>query len=257
MATKNCLGIVTVLVATLLLSLSVEAKQFNVLVFTKTAGFHHTSVNQAISALKKMSEKHHFSMDWQEDANVFNQKNLAQYDVVMFLLTTGDILNSTQQQAFEQFIESGKGFVGVHSASDTEYDWPWYGQLVGRQFVIHPLIQTAELSVIDRSFPGTEKLPDVSLWTDEWYQYGPELSSNLNYILSIDESTYAPEADWGQVKGKGMGEFHPVAWYQEIHGGRAFYTGLGHLPAVYENTAFLEHLFGGMYWAYSGKGIRK
>ncbi|MFA3792151.1 ThuA domain-containing protein [Aliiglaciecola sp. SL4] len=257
MCIKNGLNLFAILVVTLLISTSVQAKQFKLLVFSKTVGFHHTSVNQAINALTKMSEKHHFDMDWHEDANIFNQKDLAQYDVVMFLLTTGDILNQSQQTAFEQFIESGKGFVGVHSASDTEYDWPWYGKLVGRQFVIHPVIQTAELSVIDRTFPGLELLPDVSLWTDEWYQYGPELSTNLNYILSVDESTYAPQADWGRVKGQGMGEFHPIAWYQEIHGGRAFYTGLGHLPAVYENSAFVEHLFGGIYWAYSGKGLRE
>ncbi|GAC15662.1 ThuA domain-containing protein [Aliiglaciecola lipolytica] len=250
------LNVMVAIFVSLVFSYPLQAKQFKILVFSKTDGFHHVSINQAITSLKDMSEKHHFAMDWQEDAQVFNPDNLAKYDAVMFLLTTGDVLNLQQQEAFEQFIKSGKGYIGVHSASDTEYEWSWYGKLVGRQFHIHPKIQTAELSVIDRSFPGVETIPDVSLWTDEWYEFGPELSPNLNYILSINEKTYSAQADWGRVKGEGMGDFHPIAWYQEIDGGRAFYTGLGHLAAMYKNTAFQEHLYGGIYWAATGKGIR-
>lgn len=232
-------------------------KQFNVLVFTKTQGFHHKSVVEAIGGIRGLAKQHHFDMQWHEDANVFTDENLKQFDVVMFLLTTGDILNKDQQAAFERFIQSGKGFVGVHSASDTEYDWPWFGKLVGRNFHIHPTIQTATLNVIDRSFPGLSYFPDSSLFTDEWYEFGPELSPNLNYILSIDESSYNPVADWGTVKGDGMGDFHPIAWYQHVHNGRSFYTGLGHLPAVYKNTAYLQHLYAGLYWSATGKGITK
>ena len=240
-----------------LFSTRLLAEQFNVLVFSKTAGWHHTSVNEGITALKAMAENHHFTMEWQEDANLINSKNLARFDVVLFLQTTGDILNDEQQKALEGFIQSGKGFVGVHSASDTEYDWPWYGKLVGRQFHIHPQIQTARLTVLDKKFPGLEYFPESSLWTEEWYEFGKELSPNLHYLLSVDETTYDPKADWGRVKGEGMGKFHPVAWYQDYDGGRSFYTALGHMGISYQNKAFVEHLYGGIYWAATGKGFKK
>lgn len=240
-----------------LFSTRLLAEQFNVLIFSKTAGWHHTSVNEGVTALKAMAENHHFNIDWQEDANLINSKNLAKFDVVLFLQTTGDILNDEQQKALEEFIQSGKGFVGVHSASDTEYDWPWYGKLIGRHFKIHPQIQTARLSVIDDKFPGLEYFPKSSLWTEEWYEFGEELSPDLHYILSVDESTYDPKADWGQNKGIGMGKFHPVSWYQYIDGGRSFYTALGHMGVSYSNKAFIEHLYGGIYWAATGKGMQK
>jgi hypothetical protein len=157
----------------------------------------------------------------------------------------------------EEFIRSGKGFVGIHSASDTEYGWPWYTQLVGRSFHIHPAIQTAELEVINDKFPGMNRLPKRFLFTDEYYEFGKEHTKGLNYILKIDESSYDPKADWGQKKGEGMGKLHPMAWYHEFDGGRSFYTALGHLPLVYEDELFLEHLWGGIYWAATGKGYRK
>ena len=241
--------------ALLFVSSGAYAEQFKVLLFTKTAGWHHKSINAAVTAFEKMAENHYFTLDWQEDSSLFNDKNLANYDVIVFLMTSGDVLNEAQQQAMQKFIQAGKGFVGVHSAADTEYDWPWYGKLVGHHFVIHPRIQSAQLRVINRKFPGVEYLPDSGLWTDEWYEFGPQLSDNLTYVLTVDESTYSPHADWGSVKGRGMGDFHPISWYQKIDGGRAFYTALGHMPATYQNKAFIEHLFGGLYWAATGKGI--
>lgn len=238
-------------------SFSTFSKQFSVLLFTKTVGWHHKSTNAAVTALQQMADTHHFNLDWQEDANLINDDNLAKFDAIIFLMTTGDILNEKQQLSMQKFIQSGKGFVGIHSAADTEYDWDWYAKMVGRQFVIHPVIQTARLNVINRQFPGLSYLPDSSLMTDEWYEFGPELSPNLQYLLTIDESTYDPVAKWENVEGDGMGEFHPVAWYQNYDGGRAFYTALGHMPESYSNRAFLEHIYGGVYWAVTGKGIVK
>jgi len=234
---------------------SASAKQFNALLFTKTDGWHHKSVLEGVTAIQKLAKTHHFDVSWQEDASHFNTENLAKYDVVIFLLTTGNVLNEVQQNAFKSFIQQGKGFVGIHSAADTEHSWPWYQALVGRTFVIHPAIQTAKVSVIDKNFPGVEQMPASFLWTDEYYQYSKPHSDNLQYILSVDEKSYSPEADWGKVKGQGMGDFHPIAWYQQYDGGRAFYTGLGHLPETYEQSMFLSHLYGGLYWAATGKGL--
>ena len=236
-----------------------QAQQFNVLLFTKTDGFHHKSINEGVTAIREMAEKHHFSLDWHEDAKVFNDKNLKQYDVIFFLLTTGDILSGEQQGAMERFIQSGKGFVGVHSASDTEYDWDWYTKMVGRTFHIHPVIQTAELEVLDRTFPGLERMPDNFWWTDEFYEFGTERIDSLNYILSVDGETFETYAKWGEGKSEKESremDFRPMAWYHQYAGGRAFYTALGHVPATYHDRLFLEHIYGGLFWAATGKGLK-
>jgi type 1 glutamine amidotransferase len=243
------------LASALLLSGFTSAEQFKVLLFTKTDGFHHKAINEGVDAMRDMAEKHHFLVDWHEDSSVFNDKNLEQYQVIVFLLTTGDILNEEQQGAMERFIRAGKGFVGIHSASDTEYDWDWYTKMVGRTFHIHPVIQTAQMEVLDGNFPGMERMPPRFWWTDEFYEFGAERIDGLNYILAIDESTYDPEADWDRVAGDGMGDFHPMAWYHGYEGGRAFYTALGHVPATYSDRLFLEHVYGGLYWAATGNGL--
>ncbi|GGY77185.1 hypothetical protein GCM10011613_22120 [Cellvibrio zantedeschiae] len=241
----------------LMVSLSSYAEQFNVLLFTMTQGFHHQSQLEGVAAMRQLADKHFFKVDWQEDPAVFNDKNLEKFQVIVFLSTTGDILNPEQKAAMERFIKSGKGFVGVHSASDTEYQWEWYTKLVGRSFHIHPTIQTAELQVTDRKFPGLERMPDRLLWTEEWYEFGPEHTKGLNYILAVNEKTYDPVTDWKVKKGSGMGKFHPIAWYHQYDGGRSFYTALGHTAADYSDPLFLEHVYGGIYWAATGKGLKE
>ena len=237
-----------------------DPPQFKVLMTTKTDGWHHESIADAVPAIRGLAAKHQFEVVWEENIDlVFTEESLNDFDVVMFVLTTGNILDPEQQALLEAFVRSGKGFVGVHSASDTEYEWPWYTRLVGRMFHIHPVIQTAELSVIDRKFPGVERMPDKFWFTDEYYEFGEERTKGMNYILSVDESTYAPEANWAHrnLSGDGMGDFHPLAWRHEFDGGRSFYTALGHLPAVYRDDLFLEHLYGGIYWAATGKGVKR
>lgn len=253
---KKALGIFSFMVVLLAITFPCEAQQFKALLFSRTNGWHHESINRGVDAIMEMAEQHNFAVEWHEDPTRFNDKNLEQFQVIIFLNTTGDILNDEQQAAMEKFIRSGKGFVGIHSASDTEYDWPWYNQLVGRMFHIHPAIQTARIKVLDRKFPGFERMPDDMLWTDEWYEFGEEKVKGLNYILSVDESTYDPKADWGRVAGTGNGSFHPVAWYHTFDGGRAFYTALGHLPSKYRDETFRDHLYGGIYWAATGKGMK-
>jgi len=231
-----------------------QDEQFRALLFTKTAGWHHKSINAGVTAIEELADRHFFSVEWHEDATRINEENLKNFDVIIFLNTTGDILNATQQKAMEKFIQSGKGFVGIHSASDTEHDWEWYTQLVGRMFVIHPVIQTGQLTVLDPSFPGMERIPKRLWWTDEWYELGEEKIGDLQYLLTVDENTFDPNVDWGRIKGTGMGEFHPIAWYHKFDGGRSFYTSLGHMPAKYSDPLFLEHLYGGIFWAATGKG---
>jgi len=241
-----------------MLSLTSFGQQFKALLFTKVAGYHHEAVNEGVDAMRWLAERNDFALDWHQDASrVFNDKALAEYDVVIFLMTTQDILNDEQQEAFKRFIQSGKGFVGIHTASDTEYDWPWYNQLIGRMFYIHPHRQTAAIRVEDRNFPGMQLMPDMRWWTDEWYEFGEEKVDNLNYLITVDESTYDVKAKWGEKEAKGMNGFHPVAWYHDFDGGRAFYTAMGHMAETYSDAIFLEHIYGGIFWAATGKGVMK
>jgi uncharacterized protein len=243
-----------------LLSLSalapLSAQQFNALLFTKTAGWHHDSINAAVTAVQDLAKLHDFTVFWTEDAGrVFTDASLAKYQVVIFLLTSGDVLNEEQQAVFQRYIRQGGGFVGIHSASDTEYDWPWYTEMVGHMFHIHPVVQTATMKVENPNFPGMDRFAKRFLFTDEWYEFDAPRTDRLRYLLSVDEKTYKTAADWGAKKGQGMGEFHPIAWFQEYDGGRAFYTALGHLPATYQDANFMHHVYGGIYWAATGNGF--
>ncbi len=241
---------------TMLTVIGARAEQFSVLLFSKTAGWHHDSINAGVTALQGLGKLHDFNVFWTEDANrVFNDKELAKYKVVVFLLTTGDVLNDGQQAAFEKYIRAGGGFVGIHSASDTEYDWTWYTKMVGYMFHIHPAIQTATIKVEDYNFPGMDRFAKRFLFTEEWYEFSAPKSDKLKFLLSVDEQTYKHKVKWADKEGNGMG-FHPVSWYQEYDGGRAFYTALGHLPATYSDAAFLHHIYGGIYWAATGNGFK-
>jgi type 1 glutamine amidotransferase len=233
------------------------AAQFRALLITETAGFHHSSISAAVPALQDLAKLHHFDLVWTANAgSMMKDEKLAEFDVVIFLLTTGSILNEEQRGAMERFIQSGKGFVGVHSASDTHYDWEWYRKMVGYMFHIHPAIQTGTMQVEEPNFPGMDRFAKRFLFTEEWYEFGPPEGSDLTVLLTVDEDTYAPKAGWGAKTGDGMGEFHPVAWFHEYDGGRAFYSALGHLPATYRDANFMHHLYGGIYWAATGKGFR-
>lgn len=235
---------------------SAQAEQFRVLVFSKTAGWHHESIPAGVAAIQRLGQLHDFGVFWTEDANrVMNDQELAKYQAVVFLLTTGDILNAEQKAAFERYIRAGGGFVGVHSAADTEHSWPWYSRLVGRMFLAHPANQTATLVVQDANFPGMDRFPRRFLFTEEWYQFGPPQSQGLKLLLTVDEDTYRPATEWGGKPVAPMGAKHPISWYQQVDGGRSFYTALGHLSATYGDERFQHHLFGGIYWAATGKGF--
>lgn len=233
-----------------------SAQQFNALLFTKTDGWHHDSIASGVTAVQDLAKLHDFELFWTEDADrVFNDEWLSRYDVVIFLLTTGDILNEEQQAAFEKYIKNGGGFAGIHSASDTEYEWDWYTNMVGHMFHIHPAVQTAVMKVEDPNFPGMDRFAPKFIFTEEWYEFDSPRTEDLSYLLSVDEKTYNPSVEWATKKGDGMGDFHPVSWYKEYDGGRAFYTALGHLPATYSDADFMHHIFGGIYWAATGNGF--
>ena len=217
--------------------------QGRLLVFTKTGAFHHASIPDAKLALQRLAADHNFAVDFTEDSSVFTSANLAHYNALVFLLTTGDILDNSQQAAFERYIESGGGYVGVHSASDTGYNWPWYGGLVGAYFDRvhgHSKVVQATVHVVDRTQPSTSMLPALWMRTDEWYNFASNPSGRVHVLLTIDERTY---------KGGVMGPNHPIAWYHDYDGGRAWYTAMGHTSESYFEPLFLAHLWGGITYA--------
>jgi cytochrome c len=216
---------------------------FRVLVFTKTAGFRHASIPAAVGAIRELGQRGGFSVDATEDATAFTDANLARYAVVAFVLTTGDVLDAGQQRAFERYIRAGHGFVGIHSATDTERGWPWYGQLVGGWMDVHSSIQQAAVVIEDRAHLSTSALPRRWVRTDEWYRFPINPRGSVRVLATLDESTYKPE------QGTAMGGDHPIAWTKELGGGRAWYTAGGHTEESYAEPLFRSHLLGGIRYA--------
>jgi type 1 glutamine amidotransferase len=208
-----------------------------VLVFSKTAGFRHSSIPNGIAAIQQLGAANGFTVTATEDATQFTTANLAQYQAVVWLSTTGDVLDATQQTAFQSYLAAGGGYVGVHAAADTEYDWPWYGGVVGAWFSSHPAIQQATVRVEDRTNPSTAHLAATWSRTDEWYNYRTNPRSAVRVLASLDESSYS---------GGTMGGDHPITWCQNYGGGRAWYTGLGHTEESYTDPNFTRMLLGGI-----------
>ncbi|HLX39824.1 MAG TPA: ThuA domain-containing protein [Ktedonobacteraceae bacterium] len=214
------------------------------LVFSKTAAFRHASIADGKVALQQLATEHGFSIDFTEDASVFTSANLVRYSAVIFLMTTGEVFDNDQEQvAFQRYIEAGGGYVGIHSASDTEYDWPWYGSLVGSFNNVtdkHSSILQTTVHVEDPNTPSTSMLPRDWVRTDEWYNFAIDPRANVHVLLTIDERTY---------KGGTMGADHPIAWYHQYDGGRAWYTSMGHTSESYHEPLFLAHIWGGIVYA--------
>ncbi|WP_133272300.1 MULTISPECIES: ThuA domain-containing protein [Hymenobacter] len=210
-----------------------------ILVFYKTAGFKHESIPVGRAAIQKLGQENGIKVDTTVNASAFTVDNLKQYDAVVFLSTTQDVLNDAQQAAFEQYIRSGKGFVGIHAATDTEYGWPWYNRLVGAYFSSHPAIQPAIIRVTNKTHSATSFLPDAWPRTDEWYNF-KNIQPTITVLATLDESSYS---------GGTNGATHPIAWHHEFDGGRAFYTAGGHTNESYQEPLFLRHLLGGIQYA--------
>ncbi|AZM49689.1 hypothetical protein DMB38_31430 [Streptomyces sp. WAC 06738] len=213
---------------------------YEVLVFSRTAGFRHDAIDEGITALRELGAENGFQVTATEDATAFTGDSLARFKVVVFLNTTGDVLGAAQQAAFEGYIAGGGAYVGVHSAADTEYDWPWYGGLVGAYFHSHPQIQSATVVVEDRTHDATAHLAATWQRTDEWYNYRTSPRAGAHVLASLDESSYS---------GGTMNGDHPIAWCKEYAGGRSFYTGGGHTAESYAQADFRRHLLGGIRWA--------
>lgn len=208
------------------------------LVFTRTQGWRHDSIAVAVDTVRELARAGHLEVVHSEDATQFNDTTLRVFRAVVFANTTLDVLDDAQQRAFERFVRSGGGFVGIHSAADTEHDWPWYGTLVGARFASHPPgLQTADIRFengLGPSAPGTWRV------TDELYDYDHNPRPWVTVVATVDEGSY---------EGGKMGDDHPIAWCHARFGGRAWYTGLGHDRAIYADGIFRAHLARGLRFA--------
>jgi type 1 glutamine amidotransferase len=218
---------------------SVGSQRPAVLVFYKTTGFRHASIAAGLAAFQQLGRDNNLRVDTTRQATRFVADTLRRYAAVVFLNTTGDVLDATQQVAFERYLGQGHGFMGVHAATDTEYDWPWYGGLVGAYFQSHPKVQPATVRVVDAKHPATSVLPTRWERTDEWYNFRA-LAPDLRVLATVDETSYT---------GGSNGPQHPFAWCHTYGGGRAFYTAGGHLSENYTDPLFLRHLLGGLRYA--------
>ena len=214
---------------------------FNALVFSKTLLFRHASITNGIVAIKKLGAANRFQVEATEDASWFTPTNLARYQVIIFLSTSGDILNDEQQAAFRDYLERGGGLVGIHAAVAgdvaTEGGWPWYGEALCARFTNHSAIVEAAIEVEDARNPSTKGLPKRWVRTDEWYNFIESPRGKVRVLASLDESTY---------RGGTMGGDHPIAWCKQIGQGRVWYTALGHTEASFTEPLFLQHLLGGI-----------
>ena len=214
-------------------------KEKKVLVFAKTNGYHHESIADGIVAIMKLGKENHFAVDSTTDSLQISDANLKKYSVIVFLSTTGKVLGTEQETALQNFIHKGGGFVGIHAAADCEYNWPWYNKLVGGWFKSHPKQQQAKLMVVDKTHPSTKHLPDTWERWDEWYNY-KDLNPDVTVLIKIDETSYTGGANDGN---------HPMAWYHNYEGGKAFYTEMGHTKESFVDPVYLQHVLGGIEWA--------
>ncbi|WP_327232713.1 ThuA domain-containing protein [Streptomyces sp. NBC_01317] len=213
---------------------------YKVLVFSKTAGFRHDSIPAGTQAIRDLGAANNFTVTATEDSNAFTTANLAGFKAVVFLSTTGDVLNATQQSAFQSYVDGGGGYLGIHAAADTEYDWPQYEQIAGAWFKSHPAIQQATLRTEDRANPATAHLGQTWNRTDEWYNYRTNPRNNVKVLQNLDEGSYSG----GEMSGD-----HPITWCHPQGNGRSFYTGLGHTQESYADPAFRTLLLGGIRYA--------
>jgi len=208
-----------------------------ILVFTSTKGFRHDSIPEGVRCLRDLAKAQGFEVEHTEDAQQFNTKNLARFDCVVFLSTTGDILEGEQEDDFKEWMETGGAFFGIHAATDTEFTWPWYGRMVGAYFSSHPKVQPADQVVVDAKHTATASLPARWRRTDEWYNFRG-FESDIQVLLRLDEKSY--------VGGKN-GD-HPSAWCKSVGKGRMFYTAGGHTKESYAEPEFRAHLSGARAW---------
>jgi len=218
-----------------------QDKKINVLVFSKTVGFRHNSISAGLKMLSDLAQERKWILTSTENADLFTPDFLKNFDVVVFLNPTLDVLNEQQQKDFEAFMNTGKGFVGIHAAADCEYDWAWYGQLNGAFFKTHPACQAGTVIFENTDHPTMFPFKGMTTYRtiDEWYTFKENPRAKVHVLARLDE-TSLDEATMKEDKWK-MGD-HPLIWYQEMGKTRSYYTVFGHTPEAFQDPKVKEHI---------------
>ena len=224
-----------------------------VLVYTKNGeGYVHDNIPFSVAALQKLGAEYGFDVTASQDPAQFTEDNLKQYDALVFSNTNNEAFETdAQRRALQSYVRNGGGFVGIHSASGSERDWPWFSRLLGGNFVRHAPLQDFTVEVVDRTHPSTAFLPDAwEIEGDECY-YLNEMNPRIRVLLAADLTTVSDE-EKESFPGALFGDRFPLAWRQEFGGGRQWYTALGHRPEHYEDPLFMRHILGGIQWVVGG-----
>jgi PKD repeat protein/type 1 glutamine amidotransferase len=214
--------------------------QYKVLVYTKAAGATHASTAAGVEAIKALGKEHRFVVQATDKPDRFNDEDLSSYRVVVFLNTAGDVLDDAQQAAFERWFKAGGGFLGVHSAIETEPDWQFLSDILGTRATGEAPLAQATIKVADRVHDASRTLPERWSRTDRFYNFADDVRGRFHVLATVDETTYA---------GGTMGVDHPVAWCKDTQGGRTFYTAGGDTAATFSDADFREHLLGALDWS--------
>lgn len=237
----------------LVLSGASQAKPKRVLVYTRSytpdgKGYVHENREASAAAIKKMGAENHFDVDISDDPTVFTDDNLKRYAALVFANSNNEAFaTDAQRDTFKRYIQSGGGFVGLHSASGNERSWPYFWQVLGGKFVRHPKFQKFTVRVADAKFPSTKDLPATFEWEDECY-YLDHINPDVHVLLVTDPAKLV-DPDKATYPGDRFGDAVPLSWYHKFDGGREFYTALGHQKESYENPLIYKQVLGGILWA--------
>jgi type 1 glutamine amidotransferase len=217
------------------------APPVRVLMITTTAAFRHDSIPTAQQVMTDLAARSgEFTITVTEDLSTISEPRLAQTHVLMFALTTGELpLSDVQKSAIVAFVNNGGGFIGIHSATDTLYQWPDYGRIVGAYFKEHPWTQEAAVTVEDRSHPITASLGPSFRLLEEYYTFQQNPRASVHVLLSLDAASVGAQGDY------------PLAWTQTIGGGRSYYNALGHFESTWRDAGFQNQIRNAIRWAAS------
>jgi type 1 glutamine amidotransferase len=231
----------------------VNWKNVKVLVYTKNGkGYVHENIESSVKALQKLAEEKGFTVIAGNDPAVFTDDNLKQFTILLFANTNNDVFDTDAQRlAFRKYIQSGGGFVGLHSAVGTERNWTWFKMMLGGSFAWHPKFQPLTLKVIDPSHPTAKGLPPIWTKEDECY-FMKEMYPGIKVVLVHDLTKLRKdEEDKIKINSGSFAGYYPAAWYQQFDGGTIWISTLGHAIKDYEDPTHLNHIFQGMHFVAS------
>ena len=233
-----------------------QTAEKRVLVYTRNyvtggGGYVHENIPYSVAAIRKMGAENGFAVDVSDDPEVFTDANLKQYRALVFSNSNNEAFaTDAQREAFRRYIESGGGFVGIHSASGSERQWRYFWSVLGGKFLRHPREQPFVVRVKDANHPATKDLPATFEWRDECY-YMDHLNPDIHVLLVTDPAKL-DDPDKAEYPGDRFGDSLPLAWYQNIGAARSFYTALGHNKEDYENPLLYKQILGGILWVMGG-----